>query len=105
MAFTDIETTDTPNEGRIKLNANFADAQTQINAKAATADLGTAAASDAGDFATAAQGAKADTAVQPAAIADFVTGDGITDIVKVTESEYAGLTPDAATLYVVVADP
>lgn len=33
MAFTDIETTDTPNEGRIKLNANFADAQTQLDAK------------------------------------------------------------------------
>ena len=35
--------------------------------------LGTAASKDATDFATAAQGAKADTAVQPAAIADMET--------------------------------
>lgn len=66
-----------------------------------TPTLGTAAAADTGDFATAAQGALADTAVQPAAIADFVTGDGITDIVAVTQAEYDGLTPDATTLYVI----
>ncbi len=44
-------------------------------AAAATAtqpgDLGTAAAADVGDFGTAAQGAKADTAVQPAALVDY----------------------------------
>lgn len=57
-----------------------------------TPSLGTAAAADTGDFATAAQGAKADTAVQ---------GDGITDVVAVTQAEYDLLTPDATTLYVI----
>lgn len=64
-------------------------------------DIGTAAAEDVEAFATAAQGALADSAVQPAAIADFVTGDGITDIVALTQAEYDGLTPDANTLYVI----
>lgn len=41
--------------------------------KANAADLGTAASANMGDFATAAQGAKADSAVQPGAIAAFET--------------------------------
>lgn len=60
--------------------------------KADSSSLGTAAAADTGDFATASQGAKADTAVQ---------GDGITDVVAVTQAEYDGLTPDTTTLYVI----
>ena len=35
------------------------------------------------------------------AIANFVTGDGITDIVALTQAEYDALTPNATTLYVV----
>lgn len=54
--------------------------------------LGTAAAADTGDFATAAQGALADGAVQ---------GDGITEIVALTQAAYDGLTPDPTTLYVI----
>lgn len=57
-----------------------------------TPTLGTAAAEDVGAFATAAQGALADSAVQ---------GDGITDVVAVTQAEYDLLTPDATTLYVI----
>lgn len=45
--------------------ADQTDLQAALDAKAATASLGTAAASDASDFATAAQGVLADTAVQP----------------------------------------
>ena len=60
--------------------------------------------------ATSAQGALADTAVQPAAIATFVesdptgiTGaDAITNIVSLTQAEYDDIaTPDASTLFVV----
>ena len=72
--------------------------------------LGTAAAAATGDFATAAQGTKADTAVQPAAIAKMVVSDttGITgadaiaNVVSLTQAEYDALTPDADTLYVVI---
>ena len=72
--------------------------------------LGTAAAAATGDFATAAQGALADTAVQPAAIAKMVVSDttGITgadaiaNVVSLTQAEYDALTPDADTLYVVI---
>ena len=72
--------------------------------------LGTAAATDSTDYATAAQGAKADTAVQPAAIAKMVVSDttGITgadaiaNVVSLTQAEYDALTPDADTLYVVI---
>jgi len=50
-------------------------------AAAATAtqpgDLGTAAAADVGDLATSAQGAKADTAVQPADLAVYATNGGL----------------------------
>lgn len=54
--------------------------------------------------ATAAQGAKADTAVQPAAIADVVRAGGSTPIRNtwgVTQAEYDALTPDPNTLYVI----
>jgi hypothetical protein len=72
--------------------------------------LGTAAATAAADYATAAQGALADTAVQPAAIAKMVVSDttGITgadaiaNVVSLTQAEYDALTPDADTLYVVI---
>ena len=72
--------------------------------------LGTAAATAASDYATAAQGALADTAVQPAAIAKMVVSDttGITgadaiaNVVSLTQAEYDALTPDADTLYVVI---
>ena len=72
--------------------------------------LGTAAATAASDYATAAQGALADSAVQPAAIAKMVisdttgiTGaDAIANVVSLTQAEYDALTPDADTLYVVI---
>ncbi|NCC41812.1 MAG: hypothetical protein EOM21_20840, partial [Gammaproteobacteria bacterium] len=49
-----------------EINADLALARSAIQ----PADIGTAAAAAATDFATAAQGAKADTALQPAAIND-----------------------------------
>ena len=72
--------------------------------------LGTAAATASTDYATAAQGALADTAVQPAAIAKMVVSDttgitgadAITNVVSLTQAEYDALTPDADTLYVVI---
>lgn len=78
---------------------------------ATISDAGTAAASNTGDFATAAQGGLADTAMQPADIANMVesdvtgiTGaDAITNIVSLTQAEYDAITPDAATLYVVTS--
>src|SRR5690606_13490531 len=63
---------------------------------------GSAATEDGSAFAAAAQGALADSAVQPADIATVVEGDGITDIVALTQAEYDGITPDATTLYVIV---
>ena len=61
------------------------------------------------DYATAAQGDLADTATQPADIANMVesdptgvTGaDAITNIMSLTQAEYDAITPDAATLYVI----
>lgn len=62
------------------------------------------------DYATAAQGALADTAIQPADISlvveSDVTGvtgaDAITNVISLTQAEYdAIVTPDAATLYVI----
>lgn len=62
------------------------------------------------DYATAAQGALADSAVQPADIAlmveSDVTGvtgaDAITNVISLTQAEYDAIgTPDAATLYVI----
>ena len=72
--------------------------------------LGTAAATDSTDYATAAQGALADSATQPAAIAKMVVSDttgitgadAITNMVSLTQAEYDALTPDADTLYVVI---
>ena len=52
------------------------------------------------DLATAAQGALADTAVQPAAIEDFATATGFENMVALTQSAYDALDPpDAGTLY------
>lgn len=53
--------------------ADQTDLQGALDAKANTADLGTAAATDATDYATAAQGAKADSATQPADLAPYLT--------------------------------
>ena len=72
--------------------------------------LGTAAATAATDYATAAQGALADTAVQPAAIAKMVVSDttgitgadAITNTVSLTAAEYAAIgTKSATTLYII----
>ncbi len=53
---------------------------TEVNAKANSADLGTAAASDTGDFATAVQGAAADTAVQPGDLSAVATTGSYDDL-------------------------
>lgn len=75
-----------------------------------TLGLGSAATTASTDYATAAQGALADSAVQPADIAlmveSDVTGvtgaDAITNVISLTQAEYdAIVTPDAATLYVI----
>lgn len=62
-------------------------------------DLGTAAFADSSSFATAAQGAKADTAVQPSAIAAMVEskqeegkGFPITNYLAITQEDYDALT-------------
>lgn len=80
--------------------------------------LGTAAATASTDYATAAQGATADSALQPgdniseltndeAYVTSDPTGvtgaDAITNIMSLTQAEYdAIVSPDAATLYVIV---
>jgi len=72
-------------------------------------NLAAVKAFDPTDYATAAQGALADTATQPADIANMVesdptgvTGaDAITNIMSLTQAEYDAITPDAATLYVI----
>jgi len=58
-------------------------------------DLGTAAVADTGDFATAAQGTTADAAVEALSTITKLYG-------PITQAAYAGLTPDADTLYVIV---
>lgn len=83
-----------------------------------TPTLGTAAATDSTDYATAAQGSTADSALQPGDnVSDLtndaayvpsdpsgVTGaDAITNMMSLTQAEYdAIVTPNAATLYVIV---
>ena len=72
--------------------------------------LGTAASTDSTAYATAAQGALADTAVQPVDIANVVesvptgvTGaDAINNIISLTQAEYDAITPNTATLYVIL---
>jgi len=63
--------------------------------------LGTAAATNSTDYATAAQGAKADTAVQPNLLG--VGGaDSITNMISLTQAEYnAIVSKNASTLYVI----
>lgn len=65
--------------------------------------LGTAALAASSSFATAAQGAKADTAVQPAGITGKVNGlNGVTSLWKGTAAQYAAIgAPDANTVYIV----
>lgn len=58
-------------DAQVKATANAAAAQADANA-AALDGLGSAADHPATDFATAAQGAKADSAVQPAALTSYV---------------------------------
>ncbi|MCL2331571.1 MAG: hypothetical protein FWC61_03445 [Proteobacteria bacterium] len=58
--------------------------------------LGTAAAADVGDFATAAQGAKADTAVQPGQLATVATSGSYNDLIN-TPTIPAAYTLPAAT--------
>jgi hypothetical protein len=41
------------------------------------------------------------TVATDAEIANKIDGDGITDVVALTQAEYDALTPDATTLYVV----
>ena len=66
-----------PNAGRFRWNLSWGRwvwvTGTGLSAKANTADLGTAASEDVGAFATAAQGAKADTALQPADATSFAS--------------------------------
>ena len=73
-------------------------------------NLAAVKAFDPTDYATAAQGALADSAVQPADISlmveSDVTGvtgaDAITNVISLTQAEYDAIgTPDAATLYVI----
>jgi hypothetical protein len=68
--------------------------QTALDLKANTSGLGTAAAANVTDFATAAQGAKADSAVQPGALGALATKDKI----SVSDVNATG-TPDASTYY------
>lgn len=57
----------------------------------------------AGSYATATQGAKADSAVQPSAIANMVTGAGVSRIETLTQAAYDALDPkEPTTLYIVV---
>lgn len=52
--------------------------------------------------ATAAQGGLADTALQPADIAQVISGSGVTDIVALTQAAFDALPgPSATTLYVI----
>lgn len=72
-------------------------------------NLAAVKAFDPTDYATAAQGALADTATQPADIANMVesdptgvTGaDAITNVISLTQAEYDAITPNASTLYVI----
>lgn len=97
----------------IEANADVTDT-TNVAAAGALMDsevtnLAAVKAFDPADYATAAQGALADTATQPADIANMVesdptgvTGaDAITNIISLTQAEYDAITPDAATVYVI----
>lgn len=67
--------------------------QSALNDKADSSSLGTAATADVGDFATAAQGALADTAVQPAALSSYVpttrtvNGQALTANISLTNTD------------------
>lgn len=69
------------------------DLQIVLNSKADSSSLGTAATADVGDFATAAQGALADTAVQPAALSSYVpttrtvNGQALTANISLTNTD------------------
>ena len=72
-------------------------------------NLAAVKAFDPTDYATAAQGALADTATQPADIANMVESDvsstagasAITNIMSLTQAQYDAITPNASTLYVI----
>lgn len=81
--------------------ANAAAARTALG-------LGTAATTAASAYATAAQGALANTAIQPAAIANMVesqqeggVGTLIKNIVAMTQAQYDGITPKSDTFYII----
>jgi hypothetical protein len=81
--------------------AVIAEGATQADARTAIG-LGSAATTASSAYATAAQGALADTATQPADIADMVESTTVDTIVTLTQAAYDALgTPDAATLYVI----
>jgi secreted protein with Ig-like and vWFA domain len=99
--------------GGIEAGADVTDT-TNVTAAGALMDsevtnLADVKAFDPANYATAAQGALADSATQPADIANMVesdptgvTGaDAITNIISLTTAEYGAITPDAATLYVI----
>ena len=81
-------------------------------AQRTTLGLGTAATTASTAYATAAQGAKADTATQPADIAKMVVSDttgitgadAITNMVSLTAAEYAAIGSPSATTFYVITD-
>lgn len=74
--------------------SNQTDLAAALAAKANTADLGTAAAADATDFATAAQGALADSAVQPGSLAEVATTGSYNDLTDTPQLDYIPTTTD-----------
>ena len=97
----------------IEAGADVTDA-TNVTAAGALMDsevtnLAAVKAFDPTDYATAAQGALADTATQPADIANMVESDvsstagasAITNIMSLTQAQYDAITPNASTLYVI----
>lgn len=113
----------------LAVNGTVSSGVTSYNDLTDKPTLGTAAATDATDYATAAQGAKADSALQPGALTPYRTsaaqdaldaskvdglttslagkianGGGIPTIIELTEAEYAALTPaqvDQTATYIV----
>ena len=101
--------------GTVETNADVTNTTNVTNAGALmdseVTNLAQVKAFDTSDYATATQGTLADTAIQPADIANMVesdttgvTGaDSINNIISLTQAEYDAITtPDAATLYVIV---
>ena len=100
MAYTPINDGDTGLSIREKLNTGLALADTALQPD----DVGTAAATDADAYATAAQGTKADSAQQPAAL--IASGD-VTNLtiepIATNERIYTARTTGAGTLTITAA--